>query len=121
MCLHVAPVDVVLDVDVDVTCVPCLQYGDGDFRGVDVRCGPFRLPRDSRVVRCGQFVDVDVQFGFRRELSVRLGGILVAFYPLCLHRSSEFFEELLDDGDIVDVIRLFGWFVVRSSDYGDSR
>ena len=73
MCLHVAPVDVVLDIDVDVTCVPCLQYSGRDFCGVDVGCGTFRLPRVSCVVRCGQFVGVDVQFGFRGELSLRLG------------------------------------------------
>ena len=67
----------------------------------------------------GQFVGINVEFGVWGKCFVRRFVILMTFYPLNLEWAAEFFVKVTDDGEVVNVVWLFGGAEVLPGHKGD--
>jgi hypothetical protein len=103
---YVAAVYLEAKVVIDVACVSKVVDRDGDLCCVQMFGCQDWLGTWALVEGGCEFVGVDVEFGVGWEFFVGGVIVLVPFDPLYLQRTSQFFVEIADDGEIVDVVGL---------------
>jgi hypothetical protein len=113
---EVSAIDVKAQVRIEITIVSRLVDGDGDLGSWYVFCFPERFRAGSFVEFGRQFNCVDVEFSIWRELVIVPIVVLVAFDPMSFYWSPEFFVEIADRVEEINVVRLFSRSMIFAAD-----